>query len=80
MLYHRVDCPHCGNEITVNNLRESRKCNWCRRPISVKLEKVGKKIRCEVEPLDFTDNEKQDHRTKSYSKWKEEDIYGRRRN
>lgn len=76
MLHHKVDCPHCGNEITVNNMRETQKCCWCRRLISVKLERVNKKkIRCEVEPVDFP--EEQDSRKQSYSRWKDDEIYGR---
>ena len=79
MLYRRVECPHCGNAVTVNNARETQKCCWCRRLLSVKLEKTSKKkIRCEVEPVDFPEGQKQDYRKQNYSKWKDEDIYGRR--
>lgn len=59
MLYCRTECPHCGNEITVNNTREIQKCRWCRRSISVKLGRTSKKkIWCEVKPMDFTENQK----------------------
>lgn len=59
MLYYKTECPHCGNEITVNNGKETQKCRWCRRIISVKIEKIKKKrFKCEVEPIDFpTTNE-----------------------
>ena len=54
MLRHKVDCPHCGNEITVFSNNETQKCHWCKRLVSVKFEKgKGKKFRCEVEPIDF---------------------------
>ena len=73
MLFYRAECPHCGNEITVNNAKEIQKCCWCRRLISVKLTRNKKKIRCEVEPIDFPEEKKQ-----NYSRWKDEDVYGRR--
>lgn len=82
MLHYRTECPHCGNEITVNNARRTQKCCWCRRLISVNLEKTSKrKIRCEVEPMDFPEKENyqnQDYRKQSYSRWKDEEIYGRK--
>ena len=75
MLYCRIECPHCGNEITVNNAREIQKCCWCRRLISVNLRREnGKKVRCEVEPTDFPKN--QDNQKQSYSRWKDDDVYG----
>lgn len=74
MLYHKTECPHCGNEITVNNGKRTQKCRWCRRLISVNLYRVKRKIRCEVEPMDFPED--QDFTKQSYSKWKDEDIYG----
>jgi len=56
MLYSKVECPHCGNEITVNNAKKEDKCRWCRRLISVSFNKNKKnKIDCEVKPLDFPD-------------------------
>lgn len=74
MLYSKVDCPHCGNEITVNNTRETQKCRWCRRLISVKFDKPKKngkkiKIRCRVEVVDFPE-------TQNLNEWTDEDIYG----
>ena len=79
MLCRRIECQHCGNEVTVNNARETQKCCWCRRLLYVKLERTSKKkIRCEVEPMDFPKDQKQDYRKQNYSKWKDEDIYGRR--
>lgn len=75
MLHYKAECPHCGNEITVNNVREIQKCCWCRRLISVKLERTRKrKFRCEVNPIDFPENQK-----KNYSDWKDGDVHGRRK-
>lgn len=61
MLYNKVDCPHCGNEIVVTSEREEQKCCYCRRLISVKFEKKrrkGKKVNCTVEPIDFPQDSK----------------------
>lgn len=69
MLFCSTECPHCGNEITVNNARETQKCLWCRRLISVKIQRKKKKIRCEVEPIDFPENQKKD-----YSRRKDENY------
>lgn len=72
IIYHATECPHCGNEITVNNAKEIQKCLWCRRPISVKLERISrKKVRCKVEAVDFCEEQKQ-----NFSKWKGEEFYG----
>lgn len=71
-MFYEAECPHCGNEITVNNFKDNQKCRWCRRPISVKLERISKKkIRCEVKPMDFPEEQKKD-----YSKWEDDGIYG----
>lgn len=59
MLRQKVECPHCGNEIVVNEMREREKCHWCRRLLSVKFEKSkGKRFDCIVEPIDFPDDSK----------------------
>ena len=69
MMYRKVECPHCGNEITVNNTKEEDKCRWCRRLISIKFKKTGKnKFNVEVEPIDFPKDSK--------PKYKKEDFYG----
>ena len=76
MLYHKVECPHCGNEINVNDSREVHKCRWCRRLVSAKFERTnGKKFKCEVEAMDFPEEQKR-NQVKSFSKWRDEDIYG----
>lgn len=77
MLYQKVDCPHCGNEITVSNLKETQKCQWCRRLVSVKLERKGKKIKCDVEAIDFA--EKTVKKT-NYSRRKGEYTHGHKQN
>lgn len=56
MLYKDVECPHCGNEVTVSNQSDVQKCCWCRRLISVKFGRSGKgkrKIVCKVDAMDF---------------------------
>lgn len=58
MYYSKVDCPHCGNEIIVNNAREFAKCNWCRRAVKVKFIGSGKKAKVIVKDADFPDEQK----------------------
>ena len=58
MLYYKTDCPHCGNEITVRNEKEPQKCRWCRRLVSAKFRRQGKKVLCEVERVDFPEKGK----------------------
>ena len=55
MLHRKVECPHCGNEIIVNNAREFAKCNWCRRVVKVKFTGSGKKAKVIVKDADFLD-------------------------
>lgn len=74
MYYSKVECPHCGNEFTVNNERKSMKCCWCKRRMSIKFERLGKKkVRFTVEPMESLAVQKND-----YSKWEEQDIYGQK--
>lgn len=84
-LYSMVECPHCGNEILVNSERETTKCSWCRRIVSVKFignTKKGKKAKAEVKAIDFSEDprrkERHDVKVKSYNDWRNEDIYGRK--
>ena len=78
MQYRKVDCPHCGNMMTVNSEYETSKCKWCRRLVSVKFKDTGKKAKVEVEAIDFPEDEKENRKDfrRSYSNWKDEDIYG----
>lgn len=80
MLYRKVDCPHCGNIMSVSNEYETSKCKWCRRLVSVKFKGTGKKAKVEVEPIDFPEEEKANYQNsyqrKSYSNWEDQDIYG----
>lgn len=56
MLYRKVECPHCGNEIVVTGTKEPQKCCWCRRLVLAKFKKLKKnKVICEVEAVDFPD-------------------------
>lgn len=76
MLYRKVECPTCGNEIVVNSGSETQKCQWCRRLVSVKFKRnkpKSRKLNCEVEAMDFPEPQKE----KSYSNWKDKDIYGK---
>lgn len=71
MLYYKTECPHCGNEITVNDARKEDKCRWCRRLISVSLKRTRRnKIDCKVEPIDFPED------SKPFIKNKKDDFYG----
>lgn len=56
MLYRIVDCPTCGNEITISS-NEMQKCKWCKRWFRVtikRLNKIGKKAKLKwiVEAVD----------------------------
>lgn len=80
MIYRKVECPCCGNEIIVNSGSEAQKCCWCRRLVSVRFKKKpkGKKFNCEVEVMDFPTNKDQKTTySKTYSNWKDRDIYGK---
>lgn len=77
MIYRRVECPHCGNEITVKSVPEAQKCQWCRRLVSAKFTKGrGKKWHVEVEAMDFPEEQKFNYGKKSYDDWKKDEIYG----
>lgn len=43
MLYNKVECPTCGNLITVKAVREPQKCPLCKRPFKVILKRRNKK-------------------------------------
>lgn len=69
-MYRKVDCPHCGNEITVNSDTDVRKCRWCKRLVAVNFERKGKgkKVKCKVEAIDFPDEK--EHKEKKGKKEK----------
>ena len=52
--FNRLDCPTCGNEITVKIIESPQKCEWCRRyyKVHTKTLKSGK-IRCSAEAMNF---------------------------
>lgn len=76
MLYKKVECPNCGNEVTAKSVDEPQKCCWCRRLFTAKfIKRKGKKWNCEVEPAEFTEERR---RPNSYNNWRDEDIYGKR--
>lgn len=73
----RVECPHCGNEMIVSDLKDTVKCCWCKRLMSVRFAGKGKKASVIVEAIDFpTKRETPFNEFKSYDSWKDEDIYG----
>lgn len=52
-IYKCVDCPTCGNPITIKlHEKEIQKCQWCRRLFKID---VINKI-CNVEAIDFEPN------------------------
>ena len=53
MMYHRIECPTCGNEMVAESVKEPQKCKWCRRLFLVKLTKRKRKYIWEAEPADF---------------------------
>lgn len=76
MLYRKVECPTCGNEIVVNGGSQVQKCCYCRRLMTVKFYRrkpKSKKLICEVEAMDFPEPQT----PKSYSNWRDKDIYGK---
>ena len=86
MIVRKVTCPTCGNDTRVNNTKEEQKCEFCRRPISVKFEMGKAKGRSHwkviVEALPFErnfkrPNQNRGYKIKSVSKYREEDIYGK---
>ena len=42
MLYNKINCPTCGNLITVKAVREPQKCPLCKRPFKVILKRRNK--------------------------------------
>lgn len=59
MYYSKIECPHCGNEFTVNSGDKIQKCCWCKRMLSVQFKKISKKKqRFDVQPADFTEEQK----------------------
>lgn len=74
--YKEVECPHCGNEILVNNRKEILKCRWCRRIVKVKFVGRGKKAKVNVEAIDFPKEELFDTRIRSYDDGRGKDIHG----
>lgn len=58
MMYRRLDCPTCGNEVTAKSEHEPQKCPWCKRlfKVIVKVKNPKSKRRkfnWTPEPVDF---------------------------
>ena len=61
-MYHKLECPWCGNEIMVRGTTEKKttqKCHWCRRCVGVSCKKVKGKIVFDAEPEDFPEPERE---------------------
>lgn len=43
MMYRKIDCPVCGNEITVKKMRGAQKCPYCKRFFEVEVTKIRNK-------------------------------------
>ena len=52
--YRRIECPHCGNEITAKNIDDDQKCPFCKRKYKVKCTKRGKKYHWEAIAIDYS--------------------------
>ena len=75
MMYNRLECPHCGNEINVSSSKEPQKCHWCRRLFRIHVKRrKGKKFDWEAEPVDFEDDKKPQRSHKD--KWSYNDRFG----
>ena len=57
MMYHKIECPTCGNETVAKSVKEPQKCEWCRRLFLVNLTKRKGKYIWEAEPIDFPEQE-----------------------
>lgn len=53
MMYHKIECPTCGNETVAKSTKEPQKCKWCQRLFSVNLTKRKGKWLWQAEPVDF---------------------------
>ena len=52
-MYHKIECPTCGNEIVAKSIKKPQKCSWCRMLFSVNITKRKGKYIWEAEPVDF---------------------------
>ena len=53
MMYHKIECPTCGNEMVAKSVKEPQKCKWCRRLFLVNLTKRKGKWLWQAKPIDF---------------------------
>ena len=54
MMYQKIDCPSCGNEVAAKRTRETQKCKWCRRLFKVNIVRIKGRLHWDAEPVDFT--------------------------
>lgn len=52
--YRRIECPHCGNEITAKGVNEEQKCPHCRRMYKINYTKRSKKYLWEAVAIDYS--------------------------
>lgn len=52
--FRRIDCPHCGNEITAKGINEDQKCPHCKRKYKINYTKRGKKLHWEPVAIDYS--------------------------
>lgn len=56
MMYHTIECPHCGNPTVAKAIPDNQKCRYCRRLYKVTVSKPSpksKKHHWDVELVDF---------------------------
>lgn len=53
--YNTIDCPTCGNPISVRtDIKRPQKCEYCRRPLILHKVRIGKRVKgIEGEAIDF---------------------------
>lgn len=52
--FRRIECPHCGNDITAKGINDEQKCPFCRRKCKINYTKRGKKFYWEPEAIDYS--------------------------
>lgn len=52
--HRRIECPHCGNEITAKGTNEEQKCRYCRRKYKINYTRRGKKFHWEPVAIDYS--------------------------
>ena len=50
----RMDCPHCGNEVTAKGINDDQKCPFCKRKYKINYTKRGKKFYWDAVAIDYS--------------------------